>query len=81
MKLVNFSLKLHWDFIPHFRRTPKLLLILKGMKIEWAVYDMLRIFGFANFRYGGEAQMRFPSALPPPSNVGPILGSPVSAGM
>ncbi|KAI1240157.1 hypothetical protein IHE44_0011610 [Lamprotornis superbus] len=34
----------------------------------------------AFFRYGGEAQMRFPSALPPPSNVGPILGSPVSAG-
>ncbi|KAL2294212.1 hypothetical protein Nmel_007937 [Mimus melanotis] len=33
----------------------------------------------AFFRYGGEAQMRFPSALPPPSNVGPILGSPVSA--
>lgn len=32
-----------------------------------------------NFRYGGEAQMRFPSALPPPSNVGPILGSPVPA--
>ncbi|KAJ7399498.1 hypothetical protein BTVI_114420 [Pitangus sulphuratus] len=31
----------------------------------------------AFFRYGGEAQMRFPSALPPPSNVGPILGSPV----
>lgn len=24
--------------------------------------------------------MRFPSALPPPSNVGPILGSPISAG-
>ncbi|KAF2984648.1 hypothetical protein EK904_012569 [Melospiza melodia maxima] len=34
----------------------------------------------AFFRYGGEAQMRFPSALPPPSNVGPILGSPVSPG-
>lgn len=51
------------------------------MKIEWAIHDMLRIFGFANFRYGGEAQMRFPSALPPPSNVEPILGSPVSAGM
>ncbi|NXF41371.1 NU155 protein, partial [Nyctibius bracteatus] len=31
----------------------------------------------AFFRYGGEAQMRFPSALPPPSNVGPILGSPL----
>ncbi|XP_076842691.1 nuclear pore complex protein Nup155 isoform X2 [Brachyhypopomus gauderio] len=28
----------------------------------------------AFFRYGGEAQMRFPSA---PSNVGPLLGSPV----
>ncbi|NWR45769.1 NU155 protein, partial [Regulus satrapa] len=35
----------------------------------------------AFFRYGGEAQMRFPSALPPPSNVGPILGSPISAGI
>ncbi|NXP86500.1 NU155 protein, partial [Passerina amoena] len=34
----------------------------------------------AFFRYGGEAQMRFPSALPPPSNVGPLLGSPVAAG-
>ncbi|NXC89374.1 NU155 protein, partial [Cercotrichas coryphoeus] len=34
----------------------------------------------AFFRYGGEAQMRFPSALPPPSNVGPILSSPISAG-
>ncbi|NWX18860.1 NU155 protein, partial [Aegotheles bennettii] len=33
----------------------------------------------AFFRYGGEAQMRFPSALPPPSNVGPILGSPIPA--
>uniref|UniRef100_A0A8C3YBW3 Nucleoporin 155 n=1 Tax=Catagonus wagneri TaxID=51154 RepID=A0A8C3YBW3_9CETA len=31
----------------------------------------------AFFRYGGEAQMRFPTALPAPSNVGPILGSPV----
>uniref|UniRef100_A0A8D1MIW5 Nuclear pore complex protein Nup155 n=1 Tax=Sus scrofa TaxID=9823 RepID=A0A8D1MIW5_PIG len=31
----------------------------------------------AFFRYGGEAQMRFPTALPTPSNVGPILGSPV----
>ncbi|XP_054843250.1 nuclear pore complex protein Nup155 [Eublepharis macularius] len=31
----------------------------------------------AFFRYGGEAQMRFPSALPPPSNVGSVLGSPV----
>ncbi|NXU47237.1 NU155 protein, partial [Turnix velox] len=33
----------------------------------------------AFFRYGGEAQMRFPSALPSPSNVGPILGSSVPA--
>uniref|UniRef100_A0A673T381 Nuclear pore complex protein Nup155 n=1 Tax=Suricata suricatta TaxID=37032 RepID=A0A673T381_SURSU len=33
----------------------------------------------AFFRYGGEAQMRFPSTLPAPSNVGPILGSPVYA--
>nr|KAF6441700.1 nucleoporin 155 [Rousettus aegyptiacus] len=33
----------------------------------------------AFFRYGGEAQMRFPAALPAPSNVGPILGSPVYA--
>uniref|UniRef100_A0A8C0QFQ8 Nucleoporin 155 n=1 Tax=Canis lupus familiaris TaxID=9615 RepID=A0A8C0QFQ8_CANLF len=31
----------------------------------------------AFFRYGGEAQMRFPTTLPAPSNVGPILGSPV----
>ncbi|XP_021570317.1 nuclear pore complex protein Nup155 isoform X2 [Carlito syrichta] len=31
----------------------------------------------AFFRYGGEAQMRFPTTLPPPSNVGPMLGSPV----
>ncbi|KAH0627891.1 hypothetical protein JD844_008444 [Phrynosoma platyrhinos] len=31
----------------------------------------------AFFRYGGEAQMRFPSLLSPPSNVGPVLGSPV----
>ncbi|KAF3828597.1 hypothetical protein GH733_004798 [Mirounga leonina] len=31
----------------------------------------------AFFRYGGEAQMRFPPTLPAPSNVGPILGSPV----
>ncbi|KAB1281214.1 Nuclear pore complex protein Nup155 [Camelus dromedarius] len=30
-------------------------------------------------RYGGEAQMRFPTTLPTPSNVGPILGSPVYA--
>ncbi|XP_029434414.1 nuclear pore complex protein Nup155 isoform X2 [Rhinatrema bivittatum] len=34
----------------------------------------------AFFRYGGEAQMRFPSALSAPTNVGPILGSPVLAG-
>ncbi|KFZ55857.1 Nuclear pore complex protein Nup155, partial [Antrostomus carolinensis] len=32
----------------------------------------------AFFRYGGEAQMRFPSAMPLPGNIGPILGSPVS---
>lgn len=31
----------------------------------------------AFFRYGGEAQMRFPATLPTPSNVGPILGMPV----
>ncbi|OXB79178.1 UNVERIFIED_CONTAM: hypothetical protein H355_006637 [Colinus virginianus] len=31
----------------------------------------------AFFRYGGEAQMRFPSALPPPSSAGPTLGSPI----
>ncbi|ERE82523.1 Nucleoporin [Cricetulus griseus] len=31
----------------------------------------------AFFRYGGEAQMRFPATLPTPSNVGPILGSPM----
>ncbi|XP_010154801.1 PREDICTED: nuclear pore complex protein Nup155 isoform X1 [Eurypyga helias] len=31
----------------------------------------------AFFRYGGEAQMRFPSALPPSSNVGPTLDSRV----
>ncbi|NWU89366.1 NU155 protein, partial [Upupa epops] len=30
----------------------------------------------AFFRYGGEAQMRFPSALPAPVNIGRILGSP-----
>ncbi|NXN93474.1 NU155 protein, partial [Rhinopomastus cyanomelas] len=30
----------------------------------------------AFFRYGGEAQMRFPSALPTPVNEGRILGSP-----
>uniref|UniRef100_A0A669PJP2 Nuclear pore complex protein Nup155 n=1 Tax=Phasianus colchicus TaxID=9054 RepID=A0A669PJP2_PHACC len=34
----------------------------------------------AFFRYGGEAQMRFPSAIPPPSNVGPILCSPIPPG-
>ncbi|KAM6303695.1 nuclear pore complex protein Nup155 isoform 2-T2 [Podargus strigoides] len=34
----------------------------------------------AFFRYGGEAQMRFPSALPPPSNIGRILGSSVPTG-
>ncbi|NXJ15091.1 NU155 protein, partial [Odontophorus gujanensis] len=32
----------------------------------------------AFFRYGGEAQMRFPSALPPPRSTGPTLGSPMS---
>ncbi|XP_065595993.1 nuclear pore complex protein Nup155 [Cyrtonyx montezumae] len=31
----------------------------------------------AFFRYGGEAQMRFPSALPPPRSTGPTLGSPM----
>ncbi|XP_046901135.1 nuclear pore complex protein Nup155 isoform X1 [Hypomesus transpacificus] len=31
----------------------------------------------AFFRYGGEAQMRFPTALSAPSNVGPLMGSPV----
>ncbi|XP_030624241.1 nuclear pore complex protein Nup155 [Chanos chanos] len=31
----------------------------------------------AFFRYGGEAQMRFPSALTATSTVGPLLGSPV----
>ncbi|XP_049594009.1 nuclear pore complex protein Nup155 [Syngnathus scovelli] len=30
----------------------------------------------AFFRYGGEAQMRFPTALSPPSNVGPMMSSP-----
>ncbi|KAL2087750.1 hypothetical protein ACEWY4_016578 [Coilia grayii] len=30
----------------------------------------------AFFRYGGEAQMRFPSSMSAPSNVGPLLGSP-----
>ncbi|XP_026571593.1 nuclear pore complex protein Nup155 isoform X1 [Pseudonaja textilis] len=34
----------------------------------------------AFFRYGGEAQMRFPSSLPPPSNVGTTLGSPLLPG-
>ncbi|NXF88358.1 NU155 protein, partial [Eubucco bourcierii] len=33
----------------------------------------------AFFRYGGEAQMRFASALPPPINVGSLLSSPVSS--
>ncbi|KAM3874094.1 nuclear pore complex protein Nup155 isoform 2-T2 [Diretmus argenteus] len=31
----------------------------------------------AFFRYGGEAQMRFPSAITSPSNVGPMFSSPV----
>ncbi|XP_076159281.1 nuclear pore complex protein Nup155 isoform X1 [Alosa pseudoharengus] len=31
----------------------------------------------AFFRYGGEAQMRIPSTLAAPSNMGPLLGSPV----
>ncbi|XP_031414368.1 nuclear pore complex protein Nup155 [Clupea harengus] len=31
----------------------------------------------AFFRYGGEAQMRFPSSLAAPSNVGPLMGSPM----
>nr|XP_021407740.1 nuclear pore complex protein Nup155 [Lonchura striata domestica] len=48
-------------------------------KMKGEPHEKGTISGFANFRYGGEAQMRFPSALPPPSNVGPILGSPVSA--
>uniref|UniRef100_A0A667YWM0 Nuclear pore complex protein Nup155 n=1 Tax=Myripristis murdjan TaxID=586833 RepID=A0A667YWM0_9TELE len=30
----------------------------------------------AFFRYGGEAQMRFPSAITSPSNVGPMMSSP-----
>ncbi|XP_020651332.3 nuclear pore complex protein Nup155 [Pogona vitticeps] len=34
----------------------------------------------AFFRYGGEAQLRFSSLIPPPSNVGSILGSPVPPG-
>ncbi|KAF7243992.1 hypothetical protein EYD10_09814 [Varanus komodoensis] len=34
----------------------------------------------AFFRYGGEAQMRFPSLPVPPSNVGSVLGSPVLPG-
>ncbi|OXB66694.1 hypothetical protein ASZ78_013085 [Callipepla squamata] len=34
-----------------------------------------------HFRYGGEAQMRFPSALPPPSSAGPTLGSPIPPGL
>ncbi|NXS68532.1 NU155 protein, partial [Pandion haliaetus] len=43
-------------------------------------FDLEFLSLHVNFRYGGEAQMRFPSALPPPSNVGPILGSPAPAG-
>ncbi|TRY66457.1 hypothetical protein DNTS_035000 [Danionella cerebrum] len=31
----------------------------------------------AFFRYGGEAQMRFPSAIAAPSNMGPLFSSPV----
>uniref|UniRef100_A0A672ZBQ6 Nuclear pore complex protein Nup155 n=1 Tax=Sphaeramia orbicularis TaxID=375764 RepID=A0A672ZBQ6_9TELE len=31
----------------------------------------------AFFRYGGEAQMRFPSAMTSPSTVGPVMSSPV----
>lgn len=31
----------------------------------------------AFFRYGGEAQMRFPSVISAPSNVGPLFSSPV----
>uniref|UniRef100_A0A8C0EQX2 Nucleoporin 155 n=1 Tax=Bubo bubo TaxID=30461 RepID=A0A8C0EQX2_BUBBB len=34
----------------------------------------------AFFRYGGEARMRFPSALPAPSNIGPLPCSPFSSG-
>uniref|UniRef100_A0A3Q3WJ45 Uncharacterized protein n=1 Tax=Mola mola TaxID=94237 RepID=A0A3Q3WJ45_MOLML len=30
----------------------------------------------AFFRYGGEAQMRFPAAMTSPSNVGPLMSSP-----
>uniref|UniRef100_A0A8C4GQF9 Nuclear pore complex protein Nup155 n=1 Tax=Dicentrarchus labrax TaxID=13489 RepID=A0A8C4GQF9_DICLA len=30
----------------------------------------------AFFRYGGEAQMRFPAAMTSPSNVGPVMSSP-----
>ncbi|KFP73285.1 Nuclear pore complex protein Nup155, partial [Acanthisitta chloris] len=30
------------------------------------------------FRYGGEAQMRFPSAVPPSSNIGFVSSSPIS---
>ncbi|XP_051907367.1 nuclear pore complex protein Nup155 [Hippocampus zosterae] len=30
----------------------------------------------AFFRYGGEAQMRFPAAMSPPGNVGPMMSSP-----
>ncbi|NXL32095.1 NU155 protein, partial [Glaucidium brasilianum] len=34
----------------------------------------------AFFRYGGEARMRFPSALPAPSNIGPLPCSPFPSG-
>ncbi|XP_074787864.1 nuclear pore complex protein Nup155 isoform X6 [Athene noctua] len=34
----------------------------------------------AFFRYGGEARMRFPSALPAPSNIGPLPCSSVPSG-
>ncbi|XP_026721600.1 nuclear pore complex protein Nup155 isoform X2 [Athene cunicularia] len=35
----------------------------------------------AFFRYGGEARMRFPSALPSPSNIGPLPCSSVPSGV
>uniref|UniRef100_A0A8D0KRI5 Nuclear pore complex protein Nup155 n=1 Tax=Strix occidentalis caurina TaxID=311401 RepID=A0A8D0KRI5_STROC len=35
----------------------------------------------AFFRYGGEARMRFPSALPAPSNIGPLPCSPFPSGV
>ncbi|XP_074787861.1 nuclear pore complex protein Nup155 isoform X3 [Athene noctua] len=35
----------------------------------------------AFFRYGGEARMRFPSALPAPSNIGPLPCSSVPSGV